>query len=313
MLSVIVDGLWRQGNKSLAVRLVAENGEALPEWQPGAHIDVHLPCGVIRQYSLTGGCENEGYLICVGRETASRGGSRFIHETLRPGQKLLISAPRNLFALQEAERVLLLAAGIGITPLYAMALALEAAGTPFTLHYYVRQAESAAFAHELAQVEHGNCVIHTISPRTLLAEHIPVATAGLHAWVCGPAGFMEKVRDVATAKGWDEAHLHSEAFQPAAPVSGGEAGEIFTVKLASTGERWPVPADKTIAQVLQENGVDVPLSCEMGICGACLTPVIDGVVDHRDSVQSEAEKNGPDQQVALCCSRSHSGELVIGL
>lgn len=313
MLSVIVDGLWRQGNKSLAVRLVAENGEALPEWQPGAHIDVHLPCGVIRQYSLTGSCENEGYLICVGRETASRGGSRYIHETLRPGQKLLISAPRNLFALQEAERVLLLAAGIGITPLYAMALALEAAGTPFTLHYYVRQAESAAFAHELAQVEQGNCVIHTISPRTLLAEHIPVATAGLHAWVCGPAGFMEKVRDVATAKGWDEAHLHSEAFQPAAPVSGGETGEIFTVKLASTGERWPVPADKTIAQVLQENGVDVPLSCEMGICGACLTPVIDGVVDHRDSVQSEAEKNGPDQQVALCCSRSDSGELVIGL
>ncbi|HGH4668168.1 TPA: 2Fe-2S iron-sulfur cluster-binding protein [Enterobacter cloacae] len=313
MLSVIVDGLWRQGNKSLAVRLVAENGEALPEWQPGAHIDVHLPCGVIRQYSLTGSCENESYLICVGRETASRGGSRYIHETLRPGQKLLISAPRNLFALQEAEQVLLLAAGIGITPLYAMALALEAAGTPFTLHYYVRQAESAAYARELAQIEHGNCVIHTTSPRTLLAEHIPVATAGLHSWVCGPAGFMEKVRDVATAKGWDEAHLHSEAFQPAAPVSGGEAGEIFTVKLASTGERWPVPADKTIAQVLQENGVDVPLSCEMGICGACLTPVVDGVVDHRDSVQSDAEKSADDQQVALCCSRSHSGELVIGL
>lgn len=135
ILSVIVDGLWRQGNKSLAVRLVAENGEALPEWQPGAHIDLHLPCGVIRQYSLTGPCGSEGYLICVGRETASRGGSRYIHETLRPGQTLLISAPRNLFALQKAERVLLLAAGIGITPLYAMALQLEAAGTPFTLHY----------------------------------------------------------------------------------------------------------------------------------------------------------------------------------
>ncbi len=163
ILSVIVDGLWRQGNKSLAVRLVAENGEALPEWQPGAHIDVHLPCGVIRQYSLTGPCGSEGYLICVGRETASRGGSRYIHETLRPGQTLLISAPRNLFALQEAERVLLLAAGIGITPLYAMALQLEAAGTPFTLHYYVKHAESAAFARELAQFEHGKCVIHTTS------------------------------------------------------------------------------------------------------------------------------------------------------
>ena len=207
--------------------------------------------------------------------------------------------------------MLLLAAGIGITPLYAMALQLKAAGTPFTLHYYVKRRESAAFARELSRF--GECQIHTASPRTALAEHLPAPEAGLHAWICGPAGFMEKVRDVATARGWDDGHLHSEAFQPAAPAARGDAGEIFTVKLASTGERWPVPADKTIAQVLQENGVDVPLSCEMGICGACLTPVIDGVVDHRDSVQSEAEKSATDQQVALCCSRSHSGELVIAL
>ena len=103
-----------------------------------------------------------------------------------------------------------------------------------------------------------------------------------------PGRVYGKVREVATAKGWDGATIHSEAFQPAAPDTGAESGEIFTIKLASTGERWPVPADKTIA--LQENGVAVPLSCEMGICGACLTPVIDGVVDHRDSVQSEAEK-----------------------
>ncbi|MBT1890762.1 PDR/VanB family oxidoreductase [Enterobacter roggenkampii] len=311
MLSVIVDGLWREGDKSLAVRLVADNGDALPPWQPGAHVDVHLPCGVVRPYSLTGACGDESYLICVGRETASRGGSRYVHETLRPGQKLMISAPRNLFPLQQAERVLLLAAGIGITPLYAMALQLKATGTPFTLHYYVRNRESAAFERELSRL--GECLIHTASPRTALAAHLPVAESGLHAWVCGPAGFMEKVREVAAAKGWDDAHLHSEAFQPVAPAAGGEAGEIFTVKLASTGERWPVPADKTIAQVLQENGVAVPLSCEMGICGACLTPVIDGVVDHRDSVQSEAEKGAMDQQVALCCSRSYSGELVIGL
>ncbi len=96
MLSVIVDGLWREGDKSLAVRLVAENGAALPAWQPGAHIDVHLPCGLVRQYSLTGACEDEGYLICVGRETASRGGSRYVHETLRPGQKLTISPPQSV-------------------------------------------------------------------------------------------------------------------------------------------------------------------------------------------------------------------------
>jgi vanillate O-demethylase ferredoxin subunit len=124
---------------------------------------------------------------------------------------------------------------------------------------------------------------------------------------------MEKVREVATAKGWEDAQLHSEAFQPVAPLSSGETGEIFTVKLASTGERWPVPADKTIAQVLQANGVDVPLSCEMGICGACLTPVLDGVVDHRDTVQSPAEKSAATQHIALCCSRSHSRDLVIDL
>lgn len=311
MLNVIVDGLWREGNKSLAVRLVAENGEALPAWQPGAHVDVHLPCGVVRQYSLTGACENASYLICVGRETASRGGSRYVHETLRPGQTLAISAPRNLFPLTQSERVVLLAAGIGITPLYAMALHLNAAGTPFSLHYYVRNRESAAFARELSQL--GECTIHTASPRSALAGHLPLPAPGLHAWVCGPSGFMAKVREVARSKGWPDEAVHSEAFQPPAPLISGEAGEIFTVKLASTGERWPVPADKTIAQVLQANGVDVPLSCEMGICGACLTPVIDGVVDHRDTVQSEAEKSAPGQQVALCCSRSHSGELVIAL
>ncbi|MFP2431020.1 PDR/VanB family oxidoreductase [Enterobacter ludwigii] len=313
MLSVIVDGLWREGDKSLAIRLVSECGEPLPDWQPGAHIDVHLPCGLVRQYSLTGASDSECYLICVGREAASRGGSRYVHETLRPGQKLLISSPRNLFALHEAERFLLLAAGIGITPLYAMARQLEASGTPFTLHYYVKEHGNAAFARELMQFKHGECVIHTISPRTTLAEHMPTPAPGFHAWVCGPAGFMEKVYQVALARGWAESNLHSEAFQPVMPADCNETGEIFTVKLASTGERWPVPADKTIAQVLLDNGVAVPLSCEMGICGACLTPVIDGVVDHRDSVQSEAEKSAADQQVALCCSRSHSGELVIGL
>lgn len=318
MLSVIVDGMWRQGDKSLAVRLVADNGETLPGWQPGAHIDVHLPCGIIRQYSLTGTCGGESYLICVGRETASRGGSRYIHETLRPGQKLAISSPRNLFPLHQADRVVLLAAGIGITPMYAMALQLEASGTPFTLHYYVKKRENAAFVPEVSGGwRNGECIIHAScegeSPRARLSQDLPAAHDGLHVYTCGPLEFMAKVRDVAAGKGWAATHIHSEAFQPVAPAANADTGDVFTVTLASTGERWPVPADKTIAQVLLENGVAVPLSCEMGICGACLTPVIDGVVDHRDTVQSADEKSAQDQQVALCCSRSHSGELVIGL
>ena len=127
---------------------------------------------------------------------------------------------------------------------------------------------------------------------------------------------MARVRDTARAVGWEEAQLHSEAFQPPAPTAASAASAAdgtFTITLASPGERWPVPGDKTIAQVLQEHGVAVPLSCEMGICGACLTPVREGTVDHRDTVQSEAEKQAAEQHIALCCSRSLSANLVIDL
>ena len=124
---------------------------------------------------------------------------------------------------------------------------------------------------------------------------------------------MATARRVAREKGWTEALIHSEAFQPIVTPAGSLEGETFNVTLASSGEQWPVPPDKTIAQVLQENGVAVPLSCEMGICGACLTPVIDGIVDHRDTVQSEAEKSASAQQIALCCSRSRSANLCIDL
>ncbi|WAH53371.1 PDR/VanB family oxidoreductase [Pseudescherichia vulneris] len=319
VLEVMVDGIWRQGERSLAVRLMAEDGAPLPDWQPGAHIDVHLPCGIIRQYSLTGSCTAaDSYLICVARESATRGGSRYIHETLRPGQRLLISPPRNLFPLQEADRLLLLAAGIGITPLYAMALHLEAAGRAFELHYYVKSREDAAFIRELTQpLNHGVCIIHRSdageSPRLILPDAITAPEGISRLYACGPAGFMAAVRDTALAAGWPETQIHTEAFQPVVTPVAHEETETFTVTLASSGESWPVPANKSIAQVLMDNGVAVPLSCEMGICGACLTPVIDGVVDHRDTVQSDAEKTAARQQIALCCSRSKSGNVVIDL
>lgn len=318
MLNVVVDGLWRQGYKNLAVRLVSPKGEPLPDWEPGAHIDVHLPCGLIRQYSLTGEHTTESYLICVAQESASRGGSRYVHQTLRPGQMLLISTPRNVFALHDDGPILLLAAGIGITPLYAMLLQREAAGVPFVLHYFVKRREDAAFLRELSRpLKHGCCVVHSSaqgnSPRQTLSTTLPAPVDGQRIYTCGPPGFMAAVRETATGKGWPETHIHSEAFAPVTPTSTSQNEETFTITLASSGEKWPVPADKSIAQVLLDNGVAVPLSCEMGICGACLTPVIDGVVDHRDTVQSAAEKSALAQHIALCCSRSHSRELVIGL
>ncbi len=318
MLNVVVDGLWCQGDRSLAVRLVSASGEALPDWEPGAHIDLHLPCGLIRQYSLTGENRADSYLICVAQESASRGGSRYIHQTLRPGQKLLISAPRNLFALRDDGPVLLLAAGIGITPLYAMLLQREAAGRPFVLHYFVKRREEAAFLRELSRpLSHGICVVHCSaegdSPRQTLETILSTPDGEGRIYTCGPVGFMTAVRDAAVKKGWPQTHIHSEAFAPVTPTSTPQDEATFTITLASSGEKWPVPANKSIAQVLQENGVAVPLSCEMGICGACLTPVLGGVVDHRDTVQSAVEKSAAAQHVALCCSRSHSGELVIDL
>lgn len=319
VLKVMVDGMWRQGDNCLAIRLTGTNGAPLPDWQPGAHIDVHLPCGIIRQYSLTGShTATEGYLICVARESDSRGGSRYIHETLRPGQTLTISPPRNLFALQRARHVTLLAAGIGITPLYAMALQLANEGIAFTLHYYVKRRENGAFIAEMTRtLPEGSVMIHCSSeghsPRVNLAAMLNEAQADQRLYLCGPPGFMAAVRQAAAEKGWDEAQVHSEAFQPLPPSAGAGEDGIFTVTLSSSGESWPVPGHKTIAQVLQENGVAVPLSCEMGICGACLTPVIAGEVDHRDTVQSEAEKCAGAQHIALCCSRSRSASLVIDL
>ena len=178
ILPVVVDGLWRQGAKNLAVHLVSAEGQPLPAWTPGAHIDLHLPCGLIRQYSLTGSpAERDRYLLCIARESQSRGGSRYIHDTLRPGQPLMISAPRNHFPLHEGGHVVLLAAGIGITPLLAMAHARAASGASFTLHYYVSRAQEAAFATEIArQLTGGICQIHCSdegqSPRQRLAQDL---------------------------------------------------------------------------------------------------------------------------------------------
>lgn len=318
-LQVIVDGIFRQGSNNLAVSLVAANGEPLPAWQPGAHIDLHLANGLIRQYSLTGpAAGGDRYLICVARESASRGGSRYVHDSLRPGQTLTISAPRNVFALAEASQVVLLAAGIGITPLYAMAEQLEACGTPFVLHYYAKQRENVAFVRELSRsFRHGNCHIWYSSEGRSAREHLPPELAapapGSRLYLCGPAGFMQHIRERATAQGWQAENIHSEAFAPVAAPATATDDESFTVTLASSGESWPVPANKTIACVLLDNGVSVPLSCEMGMCGACLTPVLEGEADHRDTVQSDSEKSAPQQQIALCCSRSHSRNLVIDL
>ncbi|WP_294911883.1 PDR/VanB family oxidoreductase [Tatumella sp. UBA2305] len=316
---VIVDALYRQGDNNLGVTLVSRDGRPLPDWTPGSHISLQLRNNLIRQYSLTGKGDNPfQYEICIAREKTSRGGSAYVHDVLRPGQVVSVSEPKNLFPLVPAKKVILLAAGIGITPLYAMAEELEATGVPFVLHYYLKSRNSAAFTRELSRpLQHGQCDFWYSSdgnsPRTHIPEELLTPAGDSHIYLCGPQGFMTQMTENAIRQGWQKASIHTEAFRPPElPQSVDDSG-AFTVTLSSTGEQFTVPADKTIAVVLLENGVDIPLSCEMGMCGACLTPVVSGTVDHRDTVQSEGEKAADQQHIALCCSRSHSGELVVAL
>ncbi len=318
-LTAIVESIGLQGRRNLAVTLISATGEPLPVWQPGAHIDLHLAPGLIRPYSLTGDSrDRERYHICVARDHASRGGSRYIHEQLRPGQQLTLSMPRNHFPLHPAPRVILVAGGIGITPLYAMALHLEQQATPFSLHYYCQHAEDTAYRHSLSAGWKAGDVhlwssANGVSPRQHIAPELQTPHSETLIYLCGPAEFMQHQKQQILAYGWPESAIYTEAFKPTVASAQVLSDDTFTIELASSGQQWRVPAEKSIAQVLIENGVDIPLSCEMGMCGACLTPVCAGEVDHRDTVQSESEKGAAPQQIALCCSRSFSEVLILDL
>lgn len=298
--------------------LVDPAGGALPAFTAGAHIDVHLPDGAIRQYSLCNDpSERHRYCIAVLREPASRGGSRAMHEAVAQDGLLRIGAPRNLFALDEsAERHLLLAGGIGITPLLCMTQRLAAIGADFALHYCARSAARMAFRGQLAEAPYaGRVHLHVddgppdqrLDLDALLRDGDPAT----HLYVCGPKGFMDAVLGAARARGWAEGRLHYEFF--AADQPGAIDGDAaFSVKVASSGQLVEVPVGCSVAQALHEAGVDVPVACEQGICGTCLTRVLEGVPDHRDLFLSPDEQARGDQ-FTPCCSRAKTSVLVLDL
>lgn len=316
MIEVIIRAMRLEAEGILGLELVAADGAELPAFEAGAHIDLHLPNGLIRQYSLCNDPrERHRYRIAVLRDAASRGGSQAVHELLRIGQRLSISAPRNLFALDEqAPRSLLLAGGIGITPLLSMAWRLHGLGADFALHQCVRSGKLAAFAERLASApfaahthlhrDDGDAEQKLDLPALLAAE-----PAGSQLYVCGPNGFMEYVLDTARAQGWAEERLHREYFAAPEAESGGGA---FTLRIASSGLELQVPEDRTALEVLEDAGFDIPVSCGQGICGTCLTRVVDGQPEHRDLFLSDEEKARNDQ-FTPCCSRARSACLVLDL
>ena len=316
MLQVRVASKEREADDICSIALERIDGQPLPDFSAGAHIDLHLRAGLVRQYSLCNQPqERQRYLIGVLRDPASRGGSQAVHDELVVGSVLQISAPRNHFPLVAASRSLLLAGGIGVTPILAMAEALAADGRHFDMHYCSRAPERTAFRQRIAASNYaGQVHFHYDSAgpeqKLNLAALLAAADPETHIYVCGPGGFIEHVTGTAKAQGWPSAQVHFEYFG-AAPVDSGE-DRAFEVKLAASGKVIAIPAGRTAASVLMEQGVDIPVSCEQGVCGTCLTRVLDGVPEHRDVYLTDEERAANDQ-FTPCCSRARSALLVLDL
>ncbi len=286
-------------------------GIALPPAEPGAHIALHLPAQMVRQYSLLRHAERPArYAIGVKRDPSSRGGSRYIHEALRVGDLIDIEPPRNNFPLQQdAKRTLLIAGGIGITPMLCMWKRLRDLGREVRLVYACRSRRDALFLDEIAHDpsvtlrfddEHDGAHLDIES---LLADLDPRT----HLYCCGPTPMLRGFE--ALAQGWPAAQVHVEYFS--ASQEQATAGG-FVLKLARSDRAVPVSAGQTILQALRDAGVDTPSSCEEGICGACEVKVLSGVPDHRDAVLSQPERDANDKMM-ICCSGSKTPELVIDL
>ncbi|MGA7325156.1 MAG: PDR/VanB family oxidoreductase [Rhodomicrobium sp.] len=276
--------------------------DALPEWSAGAHVDLRLPGGKIRQYSLCGdAADRSQYRIAVKLEDSGRGGSKWVHENLHPGVEAHVSAPRCNFRLHpQASRQIFVAGGIGITPFLAMVREAKAQGTPFELFYCSRFA-GPPFAEELREVCAERVRFYCSSGlerrRFDPTTDMPKPSSGTHLYCCGPDRLTAAVRE-ATAH-WPQDQVHFEAFQPLSDEN--FVPEPFDVKIASTGRTFRVPASKSALEVLKEAGFVLPSSCELGVCGSCECGYRDGTVIHRDVVLPVSARQ---DRLMLCVSRA---------
>lgn len=300
--------------------LVSADGAQLPAFEAGAHLDVHLPGGLVRQYSLCGDpTDKTHYRIGVLRDANSRGGSVAVHEHLKEGVELEISAPRNHFPLitgAGAGKAYLFGGGIGVTPMIAMAHTLHKTGMDFEFHYSSRSPAHMAFTAELDAAPYAGRIHKHFDEnaptpaqqRADAAAILGAAPPGAHVYVCGPKGYMDWVMDTARAQGFPKERIHYEFFQ----VDVQKGGDSFTVVAQASGKEVVVEAEETIANALERIGIRVQVSCEQGICGTCLTNVIEGTPDHRDEYQTDEEK-AANEQITICCSRSLTPRLVLDL
>ncbi|TDO96407.1 PDR/VanB family oxidoreductase [Marinomonas balearica] len=318
MIAVVVKNVVLEAHSVVRIVLGREDNERLPTFEAGAHIEIHLSSGLVRQYSLCRlQADDRYYEIAVLKDPESRGGSRQVH-ALKIGDRLSISEPRNHFPLVSLKRKsLLIAGGIGVTPLLPMAQTLAQSGADFEFHYCSKSPDHAAFSSALevgsfADKMHFHYSQVSSSGRMDVRETLSENLVDVELYVCGPANFITAVLEEAKTLGWPEIRLHREFFSAPAQETTATENTEFTVKIFSTGEAFLVGEDQTISQVLDENGVFLPVSCEEGVCGTCMTQVVDGIPDHRDVFLTDKEHQ-EGKLVMACCSRSKTKTLTLDL
>jgi vanillate O-demethylase ferredoxin subunit len=320
LLNLRVRSITYEAEGINSYELVDPAGGELPSFSAGSHIDVHTPGNLVRQYSLCNApSERHRYVIGVLCDENGTGGSKSMHQNVRAGSLITVSAPRNNFPLSEnAKRSLLVAGGIGVTPIMAMMERLDAAGTDFVLHFCTRTPQHMPFGDRLKRlIRDGRAVCHHdggepsrgLDIFALLKNYEP----GTHLYYCGPQGMMLAAK--AASAHWPSGTVHCEYFTPPPqpkPATADELGgtDEFRVKLASSGNIFVVPRNKSIVEVLRENGVDVETSCESGACGTCRTRYVEGEPEHNDFVLSDAEQ---EQFVMICCARSKAPMLILDM
>lgn len=321
-VAVKVCAIRAEAQDVLSLELAAQDGTALAPQEPGAHLDLYLPNGLVRSYSLCGGVpgqpERGRYRIAVGRSANSRGGSAYVHEQVRVGDTLHIGVPRNHFRLDgHAQKVVLVAGGIGITPLLSMARQCAQEGRDWQLHYCIRTGTRAAFIDELRGLEAGQHRVTTwcsgidgnrFDAASILHPSLPLDT---HVYCCGSPALMNAVE---RAIGWlPEPQRHFERFLVDADRSTGAQDQRgFTLQLERSRQALEVPAGRSVLECLEAAGISVPFACREGLCGSCETTVLEGCVDHRDFVLSQADR-ASHKKMLVCVSRAADLHLKLDL
>lgn len=306
LLPLVVREITRETPDILSIRLAHPDGSPLPAWQPGAHVDLQLITRHERQYSLCGDpADTTSYRIAVRREQLSRGGSHYIHTFLRTGNIVWVRPPRNLFALGDAPAHLLLAAGIGVTPILAMARHLASTGGDWRMIVAARTRADVAFADEIAALgDRARVHVSGEDGRLDLAAVLAGIAQGTDVYACGPAAFTDALLALAPTLP-EGSGIHLERFEPRRRAFGPTTA--FTATAARSGVTVEVPAERSLRETLQGAGVPVEGSCLRGVCGSCAVPVLDGAVEHRDSLTTDEDS----RVIYTCVSRAAPGSALV--